>query len=71
MTIQALSNAPVYAPYQNANNLKHALSDQYETWQRVLMAGGWTPFNVGIELEKKKAPRLKRKKFEDINIHDF
>ena len=71
MTIQALSNAPVYAPYQNANNLKHALSDQYETWQRVLMAGGWTTFNVGIELEKKKAPRLKRKKFEDINIHDF
>jgi len=54
MTVQATTNAPVYAPYQNINNMKHALSDQYETWQRVLLMGGWTPFNVGIEREKKK-----------------
>jgi len=61
MTVQAVTNAPVYSPYQNVFNMQHALSDQYETWQRILMAGGWTPFNVGIELEnKKKTPRKKR-----------
>tara|TARA_R110001592_G_scaffold39221_1_gene129107 strand:+ start:14357 stop:23305 length:8949 start_codon:yes stop_codon:yes gene_type:complete len=67
MTIQATTNAPVYAPYQNINNMKHALSDQYETWQRVLMGAGWTPYNVGIELEKKKkTPR--RKKFQGTTL---
>jgi len=54
MTIQAVSNAPVYSPYQNITNLQNALSDQHETWQRILMGAGWTPFNVGIEQEKKK-----------------
>ena len=54
MTIQALSNAPVYSPYQNITNMQKALSDQHETWQRILMGAGWTPFNVGIEQEKKK-----------------
>ena len=54
MTIQATTNAPVYSPYQNIFNMSHALSDQYETWQRFLMGAGWTPYSVGIETEKKK-----------------
>ena len=54
MTIQATTNAPVYSPYQNLFNASHALNDQYETWQRILMASGWTPYSVGIETEKKK-----------------
>ena len=61
MTIQATTNAPVYSPYQNMFNLKHAMSDQYETWQRVLMAAGWTPYSVGIETEKKKEKKKKKK----------
>jgi len=63
MTVQATTNAPVYAPYQNINNMKHALSDQYETWQRVLMGAGWTPYNVGIELENKKKSKKKKTRF--------
>ena len=54
MSIQAVTNAPVYSPYQNIDNLKHAMSDQYETWQRILMATGWTPYSVGIERKDKK-----------------
>jgi hypothetical protein len=54
MTIQATTNAPVYSPYQNIINLQHAMSDQYEAWQRILMAAGWTPYNVGIEREDEK-----------------
>ena len=57
MTIQATTNAPVYSPYQNMFNLKYAMSDQYETWQRVLMGAGWTPYSVGIETEKKKSKK--------------
>ena len=47
MTVQAVTNAPIYSPYQNLFNMQHALSDQYETWQRVLMGAGWTPYSVG------------------------
>jgi hypothetical protein len=57
MTVQATTNAPVYSPYQNLFNMKHALSDQYETWQRILMTSGWTPYGVGVETEKKKKVR--------------
>ena len=60
MTIQAITNAPVYAPYQNMHNLKHAMSDQYEIWQRVHMVGGYTPWSVGIETEKKKKKKKKK-----------
>ena len=54
MTVQAVTNAPVYSPYQNLFNMQHALNDQYETWQRTLMAAGWTPYSVGVETEDKK-----------------
>ena len=59
MTIQATTNAPVYSPYQNVFNLRYALSDQYETWQRVLMGSGWTPYSVGVETEEKKKKKKK------------
>ena len=61
MTIQATTNAPVYSPYQNMFNLRHALSDKYELWQRALMGTGWTPYSVGIETEKKKKKKKKKK----------
>ncbi len=59
MTVQAVTNAPVYSPYQNLFNMQHALSDQYETWQRVLMGAGWTPYSVGVETEDKKKKKKK------------
>ena len=62
MTIQATTNAPVYSPYQNIFNLQYALSDQYETWQRVLMGAGWTPYSVGVETEEKKEKEKKKRK---------
>ena len=42
--------------------MKHALSDQYETWQRVLMGAGWTPYSVGVETEDKKKKKSKKKR---------
>tara|TARA_R100001443_G_scaffold25472_2_gene38352 strand:+ start:15490 stop:24321 length:8832 start_codon:yes stop_codon:yes gene_type:complete len=65
MSIQAITNAPVYSPYQNITNVQHALSDKYETWQRIFMGAGWTPYNVGIEEEKKKK---KKRKYEGIRL---
>jgi hypothetical protein len=65
MTVQAVTNAPVYSPYQNMFNLQHALSDQYETWQRVLMGSGWTPYSVGVEIEKKKKEKSLEQRLEE------
>jgi hypothetical protein len=61
LTIEAITNAPLHGWHQNAFNIKHALSDDYEMWQRAHMLGGWTPFQVGIEYEKKKK-KIKTKK---------
>jgi hypothetical protein len=68
MTVQAVTNAPVYSPYQNIFNMQHALSDQYETWQRVLMGSGWTPYSVGIETEDKKKKESKKKKTKTYRV---
>ena len=54
LTTQAITNIPLQAWHQNASNIKHSLNTDYENWQRAHMAGGWTPYNVGIEFEKKK-----------------
>ena len=62
LTIEAITNAPLHGWHQNAFNIKHALSDDYEMWQRAHMLGGWTPFQVGIETEEKKKKKKKEKK---------
>jgi len=62
MTVQAITNAPVYSPYQNLFNMQQALNDQYEAWQRVLMLSGWTPYSVGVETEDKKETKVKETK---------
>ena len=59
LTTQALTNIPLQSWHQNANNIQHSLNTDYETWQRIHMAGGWTAYNVGIEIEKKKEKKFK------------
>ena len=59
LTVQSITNAPVYSPYQNTFNIQHALSNQYENWQRAHMFLGFTPYNVGIERKKKEESKRK------------
>jgi hypothetical protein len=70
LTIQSITNAPLHAWYQNASNVKHSLNTDYENWQRALMLGGWTPYNVGIEGDKKSSKKKTKtkKKTKKINI---
>ena len=62
LTIEAITNAPLHGWHQNANNIKHALNDDYEMWQRAHMLGGWTPYQLGIETEDKKEKEKKKSK---------
>jgi hypothetical protein len=76
LTVESITNAPVYSPYQNAINIQHALSNDYENWQRAHMIGGYTPYNVGIETKTKvaktklgpKEKLLKLKKNEQVDM---
>ena len=68
LTIEALTNAPIDRWHTKSNNIKHALSDDYEIWQRAHMLGGWTPYSVGIETEKKKEKKSKKKKYNPGKI---
>ena len=58
LTIESITNAPVYSPYQNALNIQHALSNDYENWQRAHMLLGFSPYNVGIEKDKKEEKKV-------------
>ena len=69
LTIEAITNAPLHGWHQNAYNIQHALSDDYDWWQRAHMFGGWTPYQVGIERDKKEKknkfkPKTFKKKFK-------
>ena len=59
LSIEAITYAPLNRWYRKSDNIKHALSDDYEMWQRAHMLGGWTPYGVGIETEKKKKKKKK------------
>jgi predicted kinase len=60
LTTQALTNIPLQSWHQNASNIQHSLNTDYETWQRIHMMWGFTPYNVGIEFEKKKETKKRK-----------
>ena len=62
LTVEAITNIPVNRAYKKSNNIKHSLNDDYENWQRAHMMLGYTPWNVGVEIEKKKSKKKKNKK---------
>jgi hypothetical protein len=71
LTIEALTNAPLDRWHTKSNNIKHALSDDYEMWQRAHMLGGWTPYSIGIETDKDKKKKKKQTKKKQFTGYDF
>jgi hypothetical protein len=68
--IEATTNAPTNRIYNKTQNTRQALNNQHEAYQRALMFGGWSQWNLGIENERinlikeqiKLKNKLKRKK---------
>jgi len=55
--IEALFNVPIARIQNKANNLEEAITGNHETWKRVLLALGWSRWDLGIkdeELEEAK-----------------
>ena len=52
---EATTNIPTNRYFRKANNVKNALDSDFEVWQRVLMALGWSEWDVAPDVAKDKA----------------
>jgi len=59
-TIEAITNVPIARVIRKTENIKGALDDQNEAWQRLMMILGWGAWDVGASgyQKKKKKTRL-------------
>ena len=60
-TTEAIFNIPVNRAFRKIQNIQGALDDQNENWQRVMMAAGWSNWDVGIDGKKRKKSKSKKK----------
>ena len=51
--VEALTNLPVNRLYQKSINIRNALDNDYEAWQRALFFSGYTTWSLGLEDTKK------------------
>ena len=52
--IEATFNIPVNRAYKKIVNIQGALDEENENWQRVLMAAGWSGWDLGIQRDNSK-----------------
>ena len=46
--ITAVTNIPIDRVIKKANNIRGILSEQSQKWQKVLLFGGWSTWDVGL-----------------------
>ena len=59
--IEATTNAPTNRLYNKTQNVRQSLNNQNEAYQRVLMFGGWSQYNLDVENEKMEKIKEKTK----------
>jgi hypothetical protein len=59
--VEATTNMPTHRFFKKANNLKNAADSDFEAWQRVLMALGWSEWDVAPDVAKEKSKEGKEK----------
>ena len=60
MGIEAIANIPVNRVYRKIGNIKAALDDQNEAWQRILVGLGWSKWDVGIGQREKAEEKVEK-----------
>ena len=58
----ALANIPADRVFKKAENLKAIDFDKNEAWQNLLLALGWSPYQLNIETKKPVKEKKKKKK---------
>ncbi len=62
--ITATTNIPTSQIYRNVQNTRDALDSRYDAWQRVLMAMGWSKYNIGADDVEQSDTKERKKKNE-------
>ena len=74
-TLSAAFNLPADRLVQKMRNIKDALDDQNETWQRIALALGWPDWQLGIDDKQSKGGKgfsdeyLKELKLTNPNVY--
>ena len=55
--IEGATNIPLARLVNKANNLEEAVTGSHETWKRVMMAMGWSMWELGVEDEELEAAK--------------
>ena len=55
--IEAATNVPLNRVYNKVQNIRQALNNDHEAWERVLLFLGWSQYN--LNLENKKMDKIK------------
>ena len=50
--VEAITNVPINRVYKKVHNINNSLNSDYEAWQRAMMFGGWSDWDVGIKTVK-------------------
>tara|TARA_Y100000361_G_scaffold94429_1_gene84389 strand:- start:78 stop:776 length:699 start_codon:yes stop_codon:yes gene_type:complete len=61
MAVEAIGNVPVNRLYRKIENIRGAMNDQNETYQRVLMGLGWSKWDVGVGQKERAEEKAKEK----------
>ena len=61
MAVEAIGNVPVNRLYRKIENIRGAMNDQNETYQRVLMGLGWSKWDVGVGQRERAEEKAKEK----------
>ena len=61
MAVEAIGNVPVNRLYRKIENIRGAMNDQNETYQRVLMGLGWSKWDVGVGQRERAEEKVKEK----------
>ena len=61
--VSATTNIPLDRVVNKTKNIKQALNDQNEAWQRVALLLGWSTWELGIESESVRTtgPSIKKR----------
>ena len=70
--ITAVTNIPIDRVIKKANNIRGILSEQSQKWQKVLLFGGWSTWDVGLPYyggwDKPVEPTEAERKKQEIDV---
>ena len=65
-TVSALTNIPLDRVVNKTNNIKEAMNQNNEAWQRIGLMLGWNKWDLGVESQAVKESSERVKKAKDI-----